>query len=276
MLTENRWNSAVFTTTQELDYNVYVVTPSFFNLSVVDCSQNVSVTSGWDGGTSRATYYSVNPLDYLTFSENTWLNSGDSIYQNASCTTGNELLTNATSGYLQRLSNKECLNAYGPGSSLMSKHASLLVVTKEQPANSNATMLLEFKYQSYVTNYTGNSWVCDPEYLVANDYKCNYKDLAANASSWSLGTFTTSNADPWHIFPEQQYEIDYCLSQPTDLGGTCKLQYSSIIMICVVIANTVKFCCIVFLLRTQFEPVLATIGDGIASFLERPDTMTEG
>jgi len=35
-------NSAVFTTTQNLDYIVYVVTPRFFIESTVDCSQNIS------------------------------------------------------------------------------------------------------------------------------------------------------------------------------------------------------------------------------------------
>ena len=37
------WNSVVFITTQNVNCNIFVVTPSFFNESIVDCSQNVSM-----------------------------------------------------------------------------------------------------------------------------------------------------------------------------------------------------------------------------------------
>lgn len=36
-------NSAIFTATQNLDYNVYGVTPGFLNQSTVDCSYNTSM-----------------------------------------------------------------------------------------------------------------------------------------------------------------------------------------------------------------------------------------
>ncbi|KAN0095183.1 hypothetical protein V8E51_015894 [Hyaloscypha variabilis] len=60
----------------------------------------------------------------------------------------------------------------------------------------------------------------------------------------------------------------------TDLAGKCLLQCSLVIMICVLGANAVKLTCMTFVLLTYIEPVLATVGDGIATFLERPDPFT--
>jgi hypothetical protein len=49
------WNSVVFTTTQNVDCNVFVVTPSFFNDSTVDCIQKVSMyNQGSVSDTTRA------------------------------------------------------------------------------------------------------------------------------------------------------------------------------------------------------------------------------
>ena len=63
--------------------------------------------------------------------------------------------------------------------------SNLLAVTKPEAAgsNPNSTTSLQFRYHKFVSNYTGNNWVCDPNFLIANNYTCNYKDMAANASS---------------------------------------------------------------------------------------------
>lgn len=272
------WNSAVFTTTQNLDYNVFVVTPGFLNETTVDCSQNVStrnaaLTNGYNT-VPLATDYTQTPLSFGTQANYTQVFSGNEWWQEDVCNISKALLTNSTQGTLSRLSNEDCINAYGPGNANMNDWGSVLVVTKEAPANSNKTILLQFRYGSYVLNYTGNNWICDPDNLIVNNYKCNYKTVAANASSWTLGPLNTNKADPYVLFPSEEWPIDYCLAQQTDLGGKCQLQYSLVIMICVLIANATKLSCMIFILRTHLEPVLATIGDGIASFLERPDTVT--
>jgi len=248
------------------------VTPNFFDTSPVDCSQNISYTHY--SGSPAAGYYPT-PVSYSNlstfaspqYSNSTWL-------QRDVCSLANQLRSNATQNNLRRLSNEECITAYGQGNTYMKDYGNVLVVTKDRPQNSSTTMLLQFKYEYYVSNYTGNNWVCGPDYLLSHKNKCNYKDLAANADSWSIGPVGPAVGNPWQIAPTQEYPIDYCLSQPTDVGGQCQLQYSLVIMICVLIANAVKFACILCLFWTQYEPVLATIGDGIASFLERPDPMT--
>jgi hypothetical protein len=100
--------------------------------------------------------------------------------------------------------------------------------------------------------------------------------MASNASSWTLGPINANGKNPFVLFPSEEWPIDYCLAQQTDLSGKCQLQYSFVIMISVLIANAIKLTCMIFILRTHLEPILATIGDGIASFLERPDPFTVG
>jgi hypothetical protein len=53
------WNSAVFITTQNLDYNLFVVTPGFLNEITVDCSQNVS--------TRAAAFYAAPAVQKLAY-----------------------------------------------------------------------------------------------------------------------------------------------------------------------------------------------------------------
>jgi hypothetical protein len=266
------WNSAVFTTTQNLDYNVFVVAPSFLNQSIVDCTQNVTIFSS---GT-LATDYTQTPLQYETGRNQTTLPSDLEFWQADVCNISKALLASSTAGTLSRLSNEECINAYGPGNSNMKGWSNLLAVTKPVAALShpNNTILLHFRYQTYVSNYTGNNWICDPNFLIANKYKCNYKQMATNASSWNLGPFKAKEENPFVVFPSEEWPIDYCLAQQTDLSGKCQLQYSLVIMICVLVANAIKLSCMIFILRTHLEPVLATIGDAIASFLEHPDPFT--
>jgi hypothetical protein len=104
----------------------------------------------------------------------------------------------------------------------------LLVVTKNTVTlpYPNTTILLQFRYQEYVSNYTGNKWVCDPDYLIDNSCKCNYRHFAANASSWTLGQVNANAENPYVLLPSAQWHIDYCSAQQTVLSGKCKMQHS--------------------------------------------------
>ncbi|KAH8591808.1 hypothetical protein B0O99DRAFT_631704 [Bisporella sp. PMI_857] len=329
------WNSAVFITKQQLDYQVYIVTPDFFKPSTVDCSQNVSISyagrdSGFIGATFTAPrtslndgtfYYTPYPLKYeytnvvssdgdpnaslpsngtlytngTTYTNSTATSSAtatktassitytstmssDSFWwQRDTCNIANSLLLDGNAGKLQRLTNQECINAYGPGNEFMKGRSDLLVVTKGPAANSSSTVLMNFRFESFVTEYNDNNWVCDPAYLNAHKSKCDYRKLAKTANEeWNLGWVSGRLADPKHFVEGEQWPIDYCLSRPTDIGSMCQLQYSLIIMITVLIANMTKFGVIFYFLWSSHEPVLATIGDGIASYLERPDPITTG
>jgi len=276
------WNSAVFTTTQNLDYNVFVITPSFFNDSTVDCIQNVSMynqgsVSAYNEG-GYATDYTQTPLQYSMGVNDSFPPSSSDYWQADVCNISQPLLANAISGDLSRPSNEECIRAYGPGNGNMRGGAgpiySLSQNLQRPSPSQKSTILLQFRYQEYLSNYTGNNWVCDPSFLIANNYKCNYRSMAANASPWNLGPINAKPENPFVLFPSEEWPIGYCLVQRTDLAGKCLLQCSLVIKICVLGANAVQLTCRTFILLTYFEPVLATIGDGIASFLERPDPFT--
>ena len=84
--------------------------------------------------------------------------------------------------------------------------SNLLAVTKLAAAipQPNSTILLQFRYQEYLSNYTGNNWVCDPSFLIANNYKCNYRSMAANASPWNLGPINAKAENPFVLFPSEE------------------------------------------------------------------------
>ena len=137
-------------------------------------------------------------------------------YSHDTCQIANDLLHNATEGKLQRLSNEECIKAYGPGNSKMKHRANLLAVTKAQPLNTNATILMDFRYEMFVSNYTGNNWVCNAAHLNANKYVCDWEKLSKTANAnWNLGSVEHSPENPWRLKTGQEYPIDYCLSQET-------------------------------------------------------------
>lgn len=69
----------------------------------------------------------------------------------------------------------------------------------------------------------------------------------------------------------QKLEVDYYLAMPLDADKRCILQYSPLIMFVVLASNVTKLICMIVLLTFFREPILATIGDGIASFMARPD-----
>ena len=70
------------------------------------------------------------------------------------------------------------------------------------------------------------------------------------------------------------YNVSFCWSQRTE--EHCKLRFSLIIMIVVVICNFVKLVCLTYIAWRQDPAPLITIGDAITSFLEHEDVTTQG
>ena len=79
--------------------------------------------------------------------------------------------------------------------------------------------------------------------------------------------------NPWLLTP-QHFEVDHCLSQSTT--EQCSLQYSFIILLIVIGCDIAKILAMSATLFMLSERPLTTIGDAIASFLERPDVHTRG
>jgi hypothetical protein len=87
---------------------------------------------------------------------------------------------------------------------------------------------------------------------------CDVNRAEANAKNWTY----------------DQYPISYCLSMK--VKDNCKLQFSVAIMVAVVACNFIKFVRIaVIAWKLRFHPLI-TVGDAIASFLNEPDSTTDG
>ena len=74
--------------------------------------------------------------------------------------------------------------------------------------------------------------------------------------------------------PGKTIYVQHCLSQPEK--EHCELQFSLTIMIVVLICNLIKTVCMGTMAWKQNAEPLVTLGDAIASFLDRPDTTTRG
>lgn len=72
--------------------------------------------------------------------------------------------------------------------------------------------------------------------------------------------------------------IKYCLSESKEISH-CRLEFTIYAMFAVVICNAIKLSCMcitIWRLWNLNEPVLATVGDAVASFLEASDPHTKG
>ena len=68
--------------------------------------------------------------------------------------------------------------------------------------------------------------------------------------------------------------LKYCLSVPAE--EHCKIQFSLAIMLAVIVCNLIKTICMSMIAWNRGPEPLVTLGDAIASFLDRPDVSTEG
>lgn len=146
---------------------------------------------------------------------------------------------------LERLEGKQCVEIYTAPT--IPSHSDLLLVS----TYSNVTNSLLY-YTHQRTELTGphaGPSVCSPP------HQCQLFPSYANVS----------NLQNW---------LQYCLCVPVE--EHCKLQFSLMIMIVVIFCNLIKTVCMSTIVWKRDPEPLVTLGDAIASFLDRPDVMTEG
>jgi len=171
------------------------------------------------------------PLEYGMGVNVSFLPSSSDYWQADVCNISQALLANAISGSLPRLSNEECSLSYGPGNGNMRGWSNLLALTKPAAAVSHpeSTILLQFRYPEYVSNYTVNNWVCGPNFLIANNCKCNYRSMAANASPWNLGPINAKAENPFVLFPSEEWPLTtaWCKGQTSQENACCNAAWLS-------------------------------------------------
>ncbi|DAA77384.1 TPA_exp: Uncharacterized protein A8136_6644 [Trichophyton benhamiae CBS 112371] len=155
-------------------------------------------------------------------------------------------------GALEKLDNAACIDAYTK--TYQNSYVNVLLVT-DTPHNKS-----EYKYVGYQEVYrpvTGSpfTWICP------NDY-----EEATKCQSKLLSTKPEVVAGNWEVLAQP---IKYCLAEVAQ--PHCKLQYSLPLTVVVMVFILVKVITICYVAVTIHTPIL-TVGDAIASFLEKPDT----
>ena len=172
---------------------------------------------------------------------------------------------------LVKLENKECVEVYT--APIISTNSDLILVSTYSGSN-NSVLYYDYSQDSQLLldsypTFGGCSFPvlrnCDPSTVIAN------------GQNWSIDVADIQGETSYIIPvdpPVNETSIQYCLSKRVE--EHCKLQFSLVIMIVVIICNLIKTICMSIIAWKQDSEPLVTLGDAIASFLDRPDVTTEG
>lgn len=177
---------------------------------------------------------------------------------------------------LVRLDPVECINAYNHNP--LTDYANVLVVT-DVPSSGNTSIL---------NLWTTELWELYPETWMCSTVEdhvptlCDASSLVATAAGgkWSLfGMLVDNRSEPgidrWADCEENRksYNVQYCLAQPTR-PEACYIGIVTDTLAAVIASNAVKVICLIWICFWLRRRPLLTIGDAVASFLERPDPWT--
>lgn len=73
---------------------------------------------------------------------------------------------------------------------------------------------------------------------------------------------------------KEPYMVDHCRSQKVD--EKCQLVFNLPICLAVIFCNAAKVLCMFLTAHDERREILLTVGDAVSSFMDKPDTMTEG
>ena len=236
------WNSAVFVSLSSREYNVWVVPfdfPEVYNFDYADHSVNLNDTT------------------QLPLLPNSDADAWSGQYETPQHITQNiSQMFRANVTKFELLDIHDCLKRYiGP---VISDRADVLLVSSQNSTQSVTTNLgtslhVRFQFYSYTALGGAGAWMCDVQHGPTT-MTCNLKSAASNMASSYL----------------QHWDVSYCWSQRVE--EHCKLQFSPVIMIIVIICNLIKLISMAWVAWKQDCEPLVTLGDAIASFLDCEDT----
>lgn len=170
----------------------------------------------------------------------------------------------ASNGSLERLDNLACIQAYAQD--YVSGRSNVLLISTDH----NATALPEYYFSDTIGNIAINrNTICaqDMFHWICPDLGSGCQDVCRSHLAQ-----VSSDASQWRPH-SQPADVAYCLSQPTPQH--CKLQFSLPIVIVVLVMNVVKMLLMIYTIFGLDDTPLLTIGDAIASFLDRADPTTK-
>lgn len=114
----------------------------------------------------------------------------------------------------------------------------------------------------------------DSPYAPSSNYQwlCNYYTSKGSCTT----QMATDFGGAWEITPAM-YPIETCYSEV--VPPLCKLEYAGLLVGIVLICNAIKTVCMTITawkLWRLDNPIIVTVGDAAATFLERPDETTKG
>ena len=165
-----------------------------------------------------------------------------------------------------RMEPQQCMQNYSTGFQL--EYSDVLVVSTS--VISQPPLLWTWYSQRLISVDTGETnqdpfnWICSD--LV------DPKDAEPDRCGLEMATERFDSGGNWTI---QGYPVSHCLARTID--STCQLQFNGYLMIGVVVFGVIKALAICYLVfERPVGQYLHTIGDAIASFLEREDPTTTG
>ena len=227
------YNSAIFETLGVNTYNVLMVTKEFR-------ANEGPLGSGWDHNLQSATY-----LDMLTQAPGLAVGTIDE---------NNTLgLQNKAQG-LVNLTAVECVKTYQ--NPLQSRYCSVLLITDKY---SMSDSVLGYTQSSPVSNHS-TDWIFA---FFPMSQNCTEGRNHLECTKETIAGITN-----WFVL---NHLVDYCMAEIVD--GKCKLQFSTTIMIIVILCDAV---CMVHATFNIKDDTLVTIGDAVSSFLGNPEQRTKG
>ena len=239
------YNSAIFSSLSTRDYNLYIVSHDFFDRPPL--TENYTRAVGFSSSRSL-----LNPLGPKS-------DPSPALLQLKQYQRDQSTLQNLTNGQVIRKFTAPVLSTY----------SDLLLVS----SRSNASYPVQYTTTLGSPITKGESmkdWYCNGlDCSYCNGFDCNYD--SGGESPWVINGTILENAENWSI---EGVPIGYGLAR--QVPEQCTLQFSLAIMIVVIICNLIKAACMGITAWRQDPAPLVTLGDAIASFLDRPDPTTEG
>ncbi|KAL8916213.1 MAG: hypothetical protein Q9208_008642 [Pyrenodesmia sp. 3 TL-2023] len=253
------YNSAIFSTLSAREYDILTISPNlaagkFFNVTAVP-------PDAFDPGLYDHSF--SDELAFPPFSHSRLVKYGL------------DLLTDVNNASIwQRMNNKDCIQKYGQ--EFISTRGDFLAVSHAL----NDSFPIKFVDTAYPKTENGGGpsyhWMCDlyPEAKHGiNNEQCRLNLLLPKATEWAIRSnrrnYPITSTVAWQPDP-----VDYCLSRRVE--ENCRLQFSLTLLILVIVCNFIKAACMISMVYRQDAQPLVTLGDAIASFLNDPDSTTQG
>jgi len=172
---------------------------------------------------------------------------------------------------LTRLTPSDCIAAYSSGTYQTSWGSVILVTANKTDA------LLSYAYQNELRTSAGRcfdpyGWVCGHNTRLIPWYESSFdacRSLGSCSSKVRTPEFENDQSSNWRPFGNK---VDYCLAEP--VPQRCTVEFSSQLAAVVIIFNAVKVVVLLYIFLGVKENPLITVGDAIASFLQREDETT--